>query len=112
MKAYLLQVLVMDDNYLGLDEVVRVFEEDTDYRDSIEPHVISTQSIEVEGDLVQTEDIAKFFSDWQPIETAPQNTSILVWSAERGTELVSALFFRKPLPTHWIPLPNPPEARC
>ena len=130
MKAYLLQVLVVDDNYLGLDEVVRVFEEDTDYRDSIEPHVISTQSIEVEGDLVQTEDIARLFSAWQPIATAPKDGTVFL-----GYKLfLGGDYYPVPMKflkeysqfvniadgyaifvcdvSHWMPMPNPPQARC
>ena len=130
MKAYLLQVLVVDDNYLGLDEVVRVFEEDTDYRDSIEPHVISTQSIEVEGDLVQTEDIARLFSAWQPIATAPKDgTVFLGYKLFLGGDYYSVpMKFLKEYSqfvniadgyaifvcdvSHWMPMPNPPQARC
>ena len=130
MKAYLLQVLVVDDNYLGLDEVVRVFEEDTDYRDSIEPHVISTQSIEVEGDLVQTEDIARLFSAWQPIATAPKDGTVFLGYKLflGGTDYPVPMKFLKEYSqfvniadgyaifvcdvSHWMPMPNPPQARC
>lgn len=54
MKAHLLQVLVVDDNYIGLDEIIRVFEQDTDYRDLINPCVITSQSVEIENDSLLT----------------------------------------------------------
>ena len=121
MKVHYLQVLVIDHDHLGVNEVERILEDANYPNDCIAPSVIKSQSAEIgnwddDNPLnhsdTQAAEVDRLFSAWQPIETAPQNTSILVWSAERGTELVSALFFRKPLPTHWIPLPNPPEARC
>lgn len=61
--------------------------------------------------------------DWQPIETAPKETPVLIWNgewvligeqwgdtpwSEWGNE-ADALNGRQP--THWMPLPDPPEAR-
>lgn len=60
-------------------------------------------------------------SEWQPIETAPNNKAILIYYDDGNTELVSAddndyswraytvkeYFCTKP--THWMPLPNPPK---
>jgi hypothetical protein len=127
MKAHLLQVLVVDDNYIGLDEIVRVFEEDTDYRDSIKPCVISTQSIEVEGDLVQTEDTVKLFSTLRPMEDAPNGEFVLLFGESGysstplrcevckfypdwgGWRTYSGDYFGetgKPEPVGWLPLPS------
>jgi len=68
----------------------------------------------------------KTMSEWQPIETAPDSTTILVWHKEYGSVashiLVTgiwgvytpgvAMMFQKhltPKPTHWMPLPAPPK---
>lgn len=58
-------------------------------------------------------------SEWQLIETAPQDgSSILAWEAESNMRCVAAYynngwwkdqrgqFFK---PTHWMPLPEPPK---
>lgn len=58
---------------------------------------------------------------WRPIETAPNDESILVYRDDGSTQLVSAgdndYTWEKPRgkrvpgitrPTHWMPLPAPP----
>lgn len=70
-------------------------------------------------------------SEWQPIETAPKDGThiLLAWSYKNGTPpRVSECFWRNDMPfsqdgvwwcfhgrmfaepTHWQPLPTPPEA--
>lgn len=73
-------------------------------------------------------------SEWQPIETAPKDgTMILVWDESSSPGVVAAYFLSEthddeewsgwiygdqlladadpegPLPTHWMPLPEPPK---
>ncbi len=68
-------------------------------------------------------------SGWQPIETAPRNTPVLVlladrevrqrdWmhgpmqvAANRGRGWISIPGMWKCAPTHWMPLPPPPAKR-
>lgn len=62
--------------------------------------------------------------DWQPIETAPKNERLLLlrqkdgdewsgtfvgyWSHSRSSWMYG-IGRRIPNPTHWMPLPEPPE---
>ena len=61
-------------------------------------------------------------SEWQPIETAPRDGTIILFSCDmRGvslcclaeTEIYTGWFNLSKLdngsPTHWMPLPEPPE---
>jgi hypothetical protein len=72
-------------------------------------------------------------SEWQPIETAPKDGKILAWCPQRGVcapaywnedkyaknprpywthwgeRMCGTLATRKDQPTHWMPLPEPPE---
>ena len=73
-------------------------------------------------------------ADWQPIETAPEHDPILVWCPKinRGGDSAEVVILYRddgemcfwtngggnaggdlyfdPLPTHWMPLPEPPTA--
>lgn len=122
-KSYLLQVLVVDDNYIGLDEVVRIFEKGAN---SVEPFVISTQSIDFDEDLIRTEDTAGLFSALKPMAQAPNDEYVLLFgeSGYGGTPLrcevckfypdwsgwrtYSGDYFGdsgNPEPVGWLPLP-------
>jgi hypothetical protein len=56
-------------------------------------------------------------SGWEPIETAPKDRTVLVY--DEGAVFVSFWFEVRggwwdngivdPPPTHWMPLPEPPE---
>ncbi len=58
-------------------------------------------------------------SDWQPIETAPNATVILVWCSKNKETFIGFQYQGNKrwdcwhsdgqiYPTYWMPLPNPP----
>jgi hypothetical protein len=62
-------------------------------------------------------------SEWQPIETAPKETPVLIWVGDQA--LISQQLYEQANwedtyqsfwfwdtdrePTHWMPLPEPPQ---
>jgi len=53
-------------------------------------------------------------SEWQPIETAPQDYSwFLAWCYDLGFFVYRTgpglMAGEEPAPTHWMPLPEPPK---
>jgi hypothetical protein len=114
MKVHLLQVLVIDHDALGVDEVERVLEDANYPNDCIAPNVIKSQTAEV-GDNplnhsnTQAAEIERLFSAWQPIETAPRNKRILVCTDEHvWVNKLDRQIFESEL-LGWMPLPNPPQ---
>lgn len=51
-------------------------------------------------------------NDWQPISTAPKDGQVLcVWPGGwRSIVETRTLPLMRPAPTHWMPLPDPPDA--
>jgi hypothetical protein len=133
MKVHLLQVLVIDHDALGVDEVERILEDANYPNRCIAPSVVKSQSAEI-GDWDddnplnhsdnQVAEVDRLFSAWQPIETAPKDgTVILLWACktyvltvkfstrmncfidiEAGNSQFESDF------THWMPI-TPPQAR-
>ena len=73
-----------------------------------------------DGEYVRAEDVIDMMK-WQPIETAPRDgTYIDIWSPRdgrvtevfwdtEGDDWVSLCTVWSGNPTHWMPLPEPPE---
>lgn len=118
MKAHLLQVLIIDHDHLGVDEVERVLEDTRYSKHCIIPHVIKSQTADI-GDWdddnllnhndTQATEVDRLFSPWLPIETAPRNKRILVCTDTNVwvNKLNNQIFERGLL--GWMPLPNPPQ---
>jgi hypothetical protein len=123
MKAHLLQVLVIDHDHLGVDEVERVLEDANYPNHCITPSVVKSQSAEI-GDWddenplnhndTQAAEVDRLFSAWQPMITAPKHSLILICHRERM--VVGKLYEGDNVILNtalgWMPLPNPPQVRC
>lgn len=56
--------------------------------------------------------------DWRPIDTAPRDGTMVLLHRPDGVMLVGAfntragvwVHIKDPTPTHWMPLPEPPES--
>lgn len=118
MKVHLLQVLVIDHDHLGVDEVERVLEDANYPNDCISPSVVKSQSAEIcdwddDNPLnhsdTQAAEIDRLFSPWQPMSTAPRDKRILVCTDANVwvNKLNNQIFERELL--GWMPLPNPPQ---
>lgn len=75
----------------------------------IEPHGVSNKVLFIRADLAP---------QWQPIETAPReeledlilfNGKVFVGGWWEGVWADSVSDYASPQPTHWMPLPQPPE---
>jgi hypothetical protein len=139
MKVHLLQVLVVDHDHLGVDEVERVLEDANYPNHCIAPNVIKSQSTDF-GDWdddnplnhndTQAAEVDRLFSAWQPMITAPKDSTVFL-----GYKLfLGGNYYPVPMQflkeydqfvniadgyavfvcdvSHWMPLPNPPTARC
>ena len=92
MKVHLLQVLVIDHDHLGADEVERVLEDANYPNDCIAPSVIKSQSAEIgnwddDNPLnhsdTQAAEVDRLFSQTlRPMENAPDNEFVLLFSGE------------------------------
>ena len=89
MKAHLLQVLVIDHDHLGVDEVERTLEDANYPNDCIMPNVISCQSANI-GDWhdkhplnivdKQEKEVERLFGQTiRPMKDAPQDRFILLF---------------------------------
>jgi hypothetical protein len=118
MKVHLLQVLVIDHDAVGADEVERILEDANYPNDCIAPSVIKSQSVEIgewEDDNplnhsdTQVAEVDRLFSAWQSIETAPRNKRILVCTEDNVwiNKLNKQIFESELL--GWMHLPNPPQ---
>ena len=121
MKAHLLQVLIIDHDHLGVDEVERVLEDANYPNRCIAPSVVKSQSAEI-GDWdddnplnhndTQTAEVDRLFSPWLLMNTAPRNKCILICFA--GDDIVIDKIYEGDYQTlntarGWMPLPNPPQ---
>jgi hypothetical protein len=89
MKAYFLQVLVIDHNHLGADEVERVLEDANYPNDCITPSVIKSQSVEIgdwndnnplnHSDTQVAEADRLFRQNLRPMEDVPNDEFVLLF---------------------------------
>lgn len=89
MKVHLLQVLVIDHDALGVDEVERVLEDANYPNDCITPSVIKSQSAEIDDwnddnllnhSDTQAAELDRLFSaKLNPMETAPTGEYVLLF---------------------------------
>ena len=136
MKVHLLQVLVIDHDHLGVDEVERVLEDARYPNRCIAPSVLNSQTAEI-GDWdddnplnhsdTQAAEVDRLFGSLKPMENAPRDEYILLFgeSGYRGTPLRCEVckFYPawggwrnhagdhfgdtgNPEPVGWLPLPS------
>ena len=110
-EACLMDINVTPDKYTAIEDAI--------YRIRNHEHTFGAMSAENLASLMEKEllalrtRIAELENPWQPIETAPENTRLIVLG-RRTTTCFIDFVHKEPqydFYSHWMPLPKPPEEK-